>query len=130
MTGMVFEIKKFAVHDGDGIRTTVFLKGCPLKCVWCHNPEGIDFAPALAYYEHKCIGCGACVDSCSVRVHVLDGVHGIYREKCGACDACAESCPTGALELCGKNLSVEEILSVIEKDRAFYGERGGALRRR
>ena len=72
MKGNIFDIKRFAVHDGPGIRTTVFFKGCPLRCVWCHNPEGLSAKPQLAYYAHKCVGCGSCVSVCPVGAHALD----------------------------------------------------------
>ena len=86
MKAKIFEIKRFAVHDGDGIRTTVFFKGCPLKCVWCHNPEGILAKSELAYYPRKCIGCGECLNVCPVKAHqIKNGVHTVERDKCVAC---------------------------------------------
>ena len=84
MTGRIFEVKRFAVHDGDGIRTTVFFKGCPLKCLWCHNPEGIDSQPQQAFYAHKCIGCGECVRICACHT-IQDGVHRYNPENCIHC---------------------------------------------
>ena len=71
MQGIIFDIKRFAIHDGDGMRTTVFLKGCPLKCIWCHNPEGIDFKSQIAYYKEKCIGCAECVSVCPNNAHII-----------------------------------------------------------
>lgn len=84
MKGNIFDIKRFAVHDGPGIRTTVFFKGCPLRCVWCHNPEGLSAKPQLAYYAHKCVGCGCCVSGCPVGAHTLDAehIHRFDRAKC------------------------------------------------
>lgn len=128
MKGIVFEIKRFAVHDGDGIRTTVFLKGCPLKCVWCHNPEGIDFAPSLAYYEHKCIGCGACASACPLGAHKLaDGKHTFDRALCTACGKCASVCLGAALTLYGREMTVEELLPVLLEDKEFYESSDGGV---
>ncbi len=126
--GRVFEIKRFAVHDGDGIRTTVFLKGCPLRCVWCHNPEGISFLPELAYHAHKCISCGECVSVCPAGAHTLEnGVHRFDREKCTACGACVDSCFGEALTLYGRDMTVEELLPILLEDRAFYEKSGGGV---
>ena len=84
MTTNITNIKKFSVHDGDGIRTTVFFKGCPLKCIWCHNPEGISFKSQLGYIEHKCISCGKCAEICEAHA-IVDGKHMFDRNKCVAC---------------------------------------------
>ena len=113
------------MHDGPGVRTTVFLKGCPLHCAWCHNPETQKHKPELLFYPNKCIGCNACEASCPKGVHSLNKKHSINREKCILCGKCVENCPTGALGICGKEHTIKEILSVAEKDRAFYGELGG-----
>lgn len=113
------------MHDGPGVRTTVFLKGCPLRCAWCHNPETQKFKSELLFYPNKCIGCGACAASCLHAVHSLNEQHLIDREKCVLCGKCVENCPTGALEICGKELSIEAILSVVKKDQAFYEKNGG-----
>ena len=107
--GLVTDLKRFAVHDGDGIRTTVFLKGCPLKCLWCHNPEGLSHKPKLAYYAHKCIGCGECVRLCACHA-IEDGRH-VYRpENCIHCGKCEEVCLGNALKLQGRKKTVEELL--------------------
>ena len=121
----VTEIQRFCMHDGPGLRTTVFLKGCPLHCAWCHNPETQNFKSELLFYSSKCLCCAACEVSCPRGVHNLNDTHLIEREKCTLCGECAKSCPTGALKLSGSEYSVEDILSIAEKDRAFYGESGG-----
>ncbi len=121
----IFDIKHFAVHDGDGIRTTVFFKGCPLRCVWCHNPEGLIASAQIAVLGEKCKSCGACASVCRSKVHsFLDG-HGLDRSVCTACGKCAEICPTDALTLYGREVSVGELLPELLEDRDFYGERGG-----
>lgn len=128
MKAKVFEIKKFAVHDGDGIRTTVFLKGCPLKCVWCHNPESISSSPQLAFYKSKCSLCGNCVNICPVQAHsIRDNVHTLDRNKCVACGKCQDVCYNGALTLYGKEMSVEEVLPALLEDKDFYETSGGGI---
>ena len=121
----VTEIQRFCMHDGPGVRTTVFLKGCPLRCAWCHNPETQKAAPELLFYPNKCIGCGGCAAVCKQGAHSMGEAHRLDREKCAACFDCESICPTGALERCGKDLSVDEILSTVERDQAFYGQTGG-----
>ena len=128
MKATVFEIKRFAVHDGDGIRTTAFLKGCPLQCVWCHNPEGLSHKPQLAFYEAKCIGCGACVAVCPTGAQeIQEGRHLFHREKCTACGACAAECLGNALALYGKEYTVEELLPLLLEDKDFYENSGGGV---
>ena len=124
----IFEIKRFAVHDGDGIRTTVFFKGCPLRCIWCHNPESLSEQPQLALYQHKCIGCGSCVPVCPVQAHQLgDGEHRLLRDKCTACGQCVAACPGEALTLYGREVTVEELLPQLLEDRDFYETSGGGV---
>jgi len=128
LLGTVFEIKRFAVHDGYGIRTTVFLKGCPLKCVWCHNPEGIGFEPQLAYYEKKCISCGVCVEVCPAGAHSFrEGKHEYRREECVACGKCEDVCPGGALKHYGKRMTVAQLLPILLEDKDFYDTSGGGV---
>lgn len=127
-TATVFEIKRFAIHDGDGIRTTVFFKGCPLKCVWCHNPEGIAAKAELGYYSHKCKNCGACVTACPNECHIMkDGIHTFDRKNCIACGKCETCCPSGALKLYGKEFTVDELCEILLEDKAFYDESGGGV---
>ena len=128
MTANIVDIKKFAIHDGDGIRTTLFLKGCPLKCVWCHNPESISFAPQLSYIEKKCIGCGECVSVCDVGAHTIDAKgHKLDRKKCVACGKCEEACLGEALKLYGKKMSVDELVPILLEDKSFYESSGGGI---
>ena len=128
MTGKIFAIKRFAVHDGDGIRTTLFLKGCPLRCLWCHNPEGLSMPSQLAYHEAKCLSCGICVGSCKRGAHsILDGKHLFDRSLCIGCGDCAKECPGDALTSYGREVSVEEILPELLADRDFYETSGGGV---
>ena len=128
MKAKIFEIKRFAVHDGDGIRTTVFFKGCPLKCIWCHNPEGISAKSELAYYAHKCISCGECLSVCPTCAHTIEnGKHAFNREKCIACGKCVGACLGNALTLYGKETTVEELLPILLQDKEFYDNSGGGV---
>lgn len=128
MTATIFDIKRFAVHDGDGIRTTVFFKGCPLRCVWCHNPEGLTGMPQLAFYAHKCTNCGVCAANCPSGAHkIADGVHRFERTACRACGGCETLCINGALKLYGQTVTVEKLLPVLVQDKAFYDNSGGGV---
>ena len=124
-TLLVTELQRFCMHDGPGIRTTVFLKGCPLQCAWCHNPETQETGAEFLYYSDRCIGCMACAKVCPRGVHTGTDTHEIDRDKCIACFACAEACPPRAIEQCGREMTAEEILHEVERDRAFYGKTGG-----
>ena len=128
LTGIIADIKRFAVHDGDGIRTTLFLKGCPLRCVWCQNPESIDFSPQVACYKEKCKGCGKCVKVCPQKAHYfIEGRH-IYDEKlCVGCGRCENVCLSGALKLFGKKMTVDEVLPMLLEDKDFYDNSGGGV---
>jgi len=126
--GLVFDIKKYSTHDGPGIRTTVFFKGCPLRCLWCHNPEGQDPRPELVYRKSRCIGCGECVKNCSrTAISPSDSHVIISRERCVLCGDCSRSCPSDALSIAGKMMSAEDIMKEIEKDTAFYDESHGGV---
>lgn len=126
--GTIFNIQKFCINDGPGIRTTVFLKGCPLNCLWCHNPESKLTRQELYYDAAKCIGCGGCVAVCPNGCHsVAELGHGFDRNNCTVCGNCAEACPAGAMELTGREASVEEILAEVEKDAVFYRNSGGGM---
>ena len=128
MNGTIFDIKRFAIHDGDGIRTTVFLKGCPLKCLWCHNPESLSFKPQLAYYVNKCMHCGSCTGVCPTGAHAMtEAGHVFHRERCIACGKCEEACPATALFLFGKSVTAEDILPTVLEDKEFYVNSGGGV---
>lgn len=128
MKARIFEIKRFAVHDGDGIRTTVFFKGCPLSCVWCHNPEGISYKPQLGYYKNKCIHCGECIKVCPTGAHLAqENKHAFRRDSCIACGNCVSACFQGALTFYGKEMSVDELLPLLLEDKEFYDNSGGGV---
>lgn len=126
MNANIVKIKRFAVHDGDGIRTTVFFKGCPLKCLWCHNPETLMSQRQLAFYEHKCIGCGECTKVCGCHTF-LKNVHMIDKIKCDFCGKCVKICPQNALEIFGEEVDTDEINAALLQDKAFYVESGGGI---
>jgi pyruvate formate lyase activating enzyme len=127
-TGVIFDIKKYAIHDGPGIRTTVFFKGCPLACRWCHNPEGITVASQRIYRQERCIGCGECIQICPQKV-LTQTAEGVVCDpaKCVGCQTCADHCPSEAIEFVGRKVTVAEVVRQIKKDIAFYDESGGGI---
>lgn len=124
--GNIFDIKRFAVHDGDGIRTTVFFKGCPLRCRWCHNPEGLFAEPVLSYTAHNCVNCGACAKVCKAHT-IEDGHHCFDRTKCSGCGNCTGVCVGGALKLYGSRVEVQDLLPTLLRDKGFYLETNGGV---
>ncbi len=126
--GVVFDVKRFAIHDGPGIRTTVFLKGCPLKCRWCHNPEGQAGEPELVTHGSRCIGCGACLDACPEHAISIDETIAVTdRRLCTGCGSCVEVCYAEARELAGREMTVRDVVAEVERDRAFYDESAGGV---
>ncbi len=120
--GIVFDIKRYAVHDGPGIRTAVYLKGCPLSCVWCHNPEGQAMQAEIVQWQSRCIHCGACLAACPA----AEGAD-LTSSECQLCGRCVEACPAGARELTGRWMTVPEVMAEVKKDILFYDESGGGV---
>ena len=126
--GIVFDIKRFALHDGDGIRSTIFTKGCPLNCPWCHNPEGKSIAIDLMWFETLCIGCGCCIRSCPQGALSFKDKHiSIDRDKCQKCGKCVNVCPTLALKLDGRKIHYKAAFAELMKDRDFFEGSGGGI---
>lgn len=149
--GTVFDIQRSALLDGPGIRTAVFVKGCPLRCIWCHNPESQRTRPEIMVYSERCVGCGKCVEVCSCGAHEIEAIGGTAKETfndtgsdtavnananlthtfnpkvCVACGKCAESCANDAIDLKGKNMTAEEVFEIVNKDAAFYEATGGGI---
>lgn len=128
MKGIIFNIQKYSIHDGPGIRTTVFLKGCPLKCWWCHNPEGQTINSEILFFKERCTGCTICAKRCPQEaITMVSGQPLISDKKCNLCGICSELCINEAKELAGKEITVEEVMSEIQKDEIFYEESNGGI---
>lgn len=123
---MIFNILRFSLHDGPGIRTTVFLKGCPLRCWWCHNPESQSFEPEVMYYQERCRLCGDCIAACPHGALSLDGGIAVS-DDCEACGTCVEVCRANARLLAGRRMTVAQVMTEIEKDVIFFDESGGGV---
>lgn len=123
--GVIFNLQRFSIHDGPGIRTTVFLKGCPLNCSWCHNPESQHPRPEVLFWSDRCSDCQRCLASCPAQAIVAPGQ--VDRERCSGCGRCASACPRAARELVGRVTSVDEVLAELQKDEVFYDQSAGGV---
>lgn len=125
---MIFDVRRYSINDGPGIRVTVFFKGCPLHCAWCHNPESISTQVQKMYNADKCIGCRSCVEVCPENACTLtpDGIV-TDRDLCTGCGRCADICPTKATEMSGRVATVDEIIEIVEKERVFFDQSGGGV---
>lgn len=128
MDGWVFDIQRFSIHDGPGIRTTVFLQGCNLRCTWCHNPESQTGGPCVQFFPDKCILCSQCVAACPEGAQlVADGQRVYVRDLCRTCGTCVDTCYAGALVIKAKRMSVAEVMAEVAKDRPYYDDSGGGV---
>jgi pyruvate formate lyase activating enzyme len=126
-TGMIFDLKRYAIHDGPGIRTAVFMKGCPLECWWCHNPEGQQAEAQLIFRENRCKAFKACLEVCPQQAISWEGKAITYWEKCDNCGDCADVCYSGAREIIGREITIEQLMAEIERDIPFYDQSGGGV---
>lgn len=128
MNGTVFNVQRFSIHDGPGIRTTVFLKGCNNRCSWCHNPESLRIQPQIQTYWNKCIGCGSCFSACPNGCHKIEDANRIFqREDCKGCGTCVDSCFANALVLCGEERSAQQVVQEVLQDKPYYDQSGGGV---
>ncbi len=127
-TPYVFNVQKYSIHDGDGIRTTIFFKGCPVNCAWCHNPESQRYHKELLYFKDRCTGCGKCVQHCPNGANtIIDGKAELDRSKCTVCGICTDWCLSTTRDIAGKEYTVKELVKEAEKDRQFYEQSGGGI---
>jgi pyruvate formate lyase activating enzyme len=127
-TGLIFDIQRTSLHDGPGIRTTVFFKGCPLECVWCHNPESQSYQPQVSFNLEKCIHCLSCVEVCEQGAHqAQDGKHSMVHALCIACGTCLPYCTHDALKMIGEEWTVEQVMAEVERDLDYYKNSGGGI---
>ncbi|MFZ2539058.1 MAG: glycyl-radical enzyme activating protein [Oscillospiraceae bacterium] len=128
MKSYIIDVQRCSIHDGPGIRTTVFLKGCPLKCKWCHNPESQGFCKELSFNSSLCISCGKCVGVCPENAHqIVDNMHTVDFSKCNLCGVCAKVCGEKALIIVGKEMTPQEVFNIVIKDKVFYNQANGGL---
>ncbi len=127
MQGHIFNIQRFSINDGQGIRTAVFFKGCPLRCLWCHNPESQKISPELLFSGDKCIYCKKCGSVCENGVHSFGDTHSLSREKCISCGKCIEICPVKCLSTAGKTVTADEVIKEVLRDKIFFDESGGGI---
>lgn len=126
MKGVIFDIARFALTDGPGIRSVVFFKGCPLRCQWCHNPESHSIKPEIMFFKEKCLNCGLCEKYCACGCHTLASrIHQFTPNPCKGCGQCAKVCPTKALTVSGQTVTAENVIDTLEKDSAYYNNGGG-----